>query len=173
MTAEIQFSGHRFSSLVEARWAAFFEAAGLIYEYRKRGFNVNRRGHVPCFWLSSLNTWFEVAELNPPAFIRRRCNELAVQSMFDVLLAVGAPEPREQIYRFRANGDSDGPWFFADDRRNEGEFWLMADSDGRFEGHSIGAHTGPDHDRYPLVHSATKLGYEAAVTAFAKGTNSI
>jgi hypothetical protein len=52
---------------------------------------------------------------------------------------------------------------FADDRRNENEFWLAA-NDGS-EGFSIGPDHGPPHDRLPNLYGAAGRGYKAAMSA--------
>jgi hypothetical protein len=83
-------------------------------------------------------------------------------------MAIGAPEPRDQLLVFSPR-DTTGAgafprqdevrFYFADDRRNEGEFWLLSDAGAAA---SIGPQTGPDHDRPPGLYGATRRGYEAA-----------
>ena len=38
---ETYYKGYRFRSRLEARWAVFFDAAGIKYEYEPEGFEVN------------------------------------------------------------------------------------------------------------------------------------
>ena len=38
---ETVYNGYRFRSRLEARWAVFFDAAGIKYEYEPEGFDVN------------------------------------------------------------------------------------------------------------------------------------
>ena len=37
---ETEYYGHRFRSRIEARWAVFFNAIGLKYEYEIEGFQM-------------------------------------------------------------------------------------------------------------------------------------
>ena len=37
---ETEYDGHRFRSRIEARWAVFFNAIGLKYEYEIEGFQM-------------------------------------------------------------------------------------------------------------------------------------
>ena len=38
---ETEYDGHRFRSRLEARWAVFFNAIGLTYEYEIEGFEMD------------------------------------------------------------------------------------------------------------------------------------
>ena len=38
---ETEYDGHRFRSRLEARWAVFFNAVGLTYEYEIEGFEMD------------------------------------------------------------------------------------------------------------------------------------
>ncbi len=58
---EPQYSGYRFRSRLEARWAVFFDALGLQWEYEKQGYKLGGAGwYLPDFWLPSLDTWVEI-----------------------------------------------------------------------------------------------------------------
>lgn len=55
------YNGYKFRSRLEARWAVFFDAAGLAYEYEKEGFELSTGdSYLPDFWLPGLQIWFEV-----------------------------------------------------------------------------------------------------------------
>lgn len=61
---ETHYKGYRFRSRLEARWAVFFDALGIAYEYEPEGFEVpfedgNIR-YLPDFRLPGLNLWVEV-----------------------------------------------------------------------------------------------------------------
>lgn len=62
---ETIYNGYRFRSRLEARWAVFFDAVGLTYEYEKQGFDLGDGiRYLPDFWLPSLRMWVEIkAEL--------------------------------------------------------------------------------------------------------------
>lgn len=45
------YKGYRFRSRLEARWAVFFDALGVKYEYEQEGYNLNGIYYLPDFWL--------------------------------------------------------------------------------------------------------------------------
>lgn len=55
---ETEYDGHRFRSRLEARWAVFFNAIGLDYEYEIEGFEMDGIKYLPDFYIPSLNRWF-------------------------------------------------------------------------------------------------------------------
>lgn len=57
---ETEYDGHRFRSRLEARWAVFFNAVGLTYEYEIEGFEMDGTRYIPDFYIPSLNRWFEI-----------------------------------------------------------------------------------------------------------------
>ncbi|HAR34367.1 MAG TPA: hypothetical protein DCR95_09875 [Desulfobacter sp.] len=60
---ETQYSGYKFRSRLEARWAVFFDAAGIKYQYEPQGYEVginNRKKYLPDFFLPDTKTWVEV-----------------------------------------------------------------------------------------------------------------
>ena len=48
---ETVYNGYRFRSRLEARWAVFFDAAGIKYQYESEGFEVNPYGDTPIRYL--------------------------------------------------------------------------------------------------------------------------
>jgi hypothetical protein len=94
---ETSYDGHRFRSRAEAGWAVFFNAAGLRYEYEKEGFDLNGVWHLPDFWLPEIGFWLEIKGGEPTEQKEGLCQELADRSGQPVLLAIGAPEPRNQL----------------------------------------------------------------------------
>lgn len=56
---ETRYKGHRFRSRLEARWAVFFQAAGIKWIYEQEGFVVNGKPYLPDFYLPGLG-YFEV-----------------------------------------------------------------------------------------------------------------
>jgi hypothetical protein len=161
---ETNYDGHRFRSRTEARWAVFFKTAGIQYEYEKEGVVVDGKPYLPDFWLNEMKLWMEIKGTRPTPDEHKLCELLAVESGYGVMLAVGAPKPEGQIFWFptRPNHCDGELYYIADDRRNENEFWLMSEGGS---GVVIGPASGPNHGREPLVHSASKAGYEAAKTA--------
>ncbi len=58
---ETQYKGYRFRSRLEARWAVFFDALGIEWEYEKEGYDLGEAGwYLPDFWLPEYGSFFEV-----------------------------------------------------------------------------------------------------------------
>jgi hypothetical protein len=61
MTTAIEtlYKGYRFRSRLEARWAVFFDALGVDWQYEPQGYEVGGQRYLPDFWLHMLG-WVEV-----------------------------------------------------------------------------------------------------------------
>ena len=57
---ETVYNGYRFRSRLEARWAVFFRAVGIEYQYEPEGFDMDGLRYLPDFYLPSIDRWFEV-----------------------------------------------------------------------------------------------------------------
>lgn len=62
---ETEYNGYRFRSRLEARWAVFFDAAGLKYQYEPDGFEVKWSDaeiyrYLPDFYLPDFDVWVEI-----------------------------------------------------------------------------------------------------------------
>ena len=65
---ETEYKGYRFRSRLEARWAVFFDAAGIEWKYEPEGYEVNVGSPeepnivrwLPDFYLPHTKTWVEV-----------------------------------------------------------------------------------------------------------------
>ena len=58
---ETIYNGYRFRSRLEARWAVFFDALGVKYEYEKEGYNLGTLGcYLPDFLLPEEGWFIEV-----------------------------------------------------------------------------------------------------------------
>lgn len=57
---ETVYNGYRFRSRLEARWAVFFDAAGIKYEYEPEGYEVDGTRYLPDFYLPELDVHVEV-----------------------------------------------------------------------------------------------------------------
>lgn len=58
---ETVYNSYRFRSRLEARWAVFFDALEVEYEYEKEGFDLGEYGwYLPDFWLPRNNTYLEI-----------------------------------------------------------------------------------------------------------------
>ncbi len=63
---ETHYAGCRFRSRLEARWAVFFDRAGIAWQYEPQGYQIDvageKRPYLPDFWLPDVDggTWCEV-----------------------------------------------------------------------------------------------------------------
>jgi len=107
---ETQYQGYRFRSRLEARWAVFFDALGVKWEYEPEGYDLTdtydestetdggmspwpdgRLLYLPDFWLPEKQLF---AEIKPSAFSdeeREKCRLLAMQTGYGCLMLSGVP----------------------------------------------------------------------------------
>lgn len=65
---ETVYNGYRFRSRLEARWAVFFDAAGIKYQYEPEGYKLSDgRMYLPDFYLPEADTHIEVKADTPSA----------------------------------------------------------------------------------------------------------
>lgn len=57
---QTKYRGYHFRSRLEARWAVFFDAAHMKWEYEPEGFSVDGVPYLPDFYLPDLDCYFEV-----------------------------------------------------------------------------------------------------------------
>ena len=110
---ETVYRGYRFRSRLEARWAVFFDALEIEWEYETQGYKLPTRGnYLPDFWLPEFSGGAHV-EVKPAGVLRdpialgelRELAEEFTASMFAsgriteacLLLAVGLPEPYQKF----------------------------------------------------------------------------
>jgi len=59
------FRGYKFRSRLEARWAVYFDALGIEWEYEPEGFDLGDAGwYLPDFYLPELDAWIEIKPKN-------------------------------------------------------------------------------------------------------------
>ena len=62
---DTEYKGYRFRSRLEARWAVFFDAMEVQYEYEPEGFQVGgSEAYLPDFYLPDLRTYVEIKPTN-------------------------------------------------------------------------------------------------------------
>ncbi len=62
---ETNYEGINFRSRIEARWAVFLDALGIVWEYEKEGLDLEGTWYLPDFWLPQLELWLEIKGAAP------------------------------------------------------------------------------------------------------------
>jgi hypothetical protein len=107
---ETRYKGYRFRSRLEARWAVFFDALGIEWEYEKEGYDLGEVGwYLPDFWLHPGQNHVVVVEIKPASPTTNelaRCRALRDVLAVPVILFPGEPPvlrekhwPGEDEYR--------------------------------------------------------------------------
>lgn len=87
---ETEFDGYRFRSRLEARWAMFFKALEIPYEYEPEGFECEGVRYLPDFYLPEQKQWLEM---------KPECPERgSIDEAKHVMLAQWAKERDEQVF---------------------------------------------------------------------------
>lgn len=102
---ETEYRGYRMRSRLEARWAIFFDALGIAWEYEKEGFDLGKAGYyLPDFWLPHTVTglaeegwgfWCEIKPLRAADVELQKAIALATHTKHNVLLVQGNCWPGE------------------------------------------------------------------------------
>lgn len=114
---ETRYKGYRFRSRLEARWAVFFDALGVSWEYEKEGYDLGPAGwYLPDFWLPGVydrhcqkpGIWIEI---KPEEFTQAesdRCGGLSVATGSPVFEMWGLPTEHEGVW-WSMSPDPSGP----------------------------------------------------------------
>ncbi len=81
---QTRYKGHKFRSRLEARWAVFFDVAGIKWIYEHEGFVINNTPYLPDFFLPEFG-YFEVK--GKPEYDHNLMQEFSNQSGEIVILA--------------------------------------------------------------------------------------
>lgn len=92
-----RYKGYRFRSRLEARWAVFFDAIGLKWEYELEGLALPSRNYLPDFYLTDLGVWVEVKPTDAD-YDRELSREVVWVSKRPIVWLDGTPDRRH--YRF-------------------------------------------------------------------------
>lgn len=96
---ETPYNGYRFRSRLEARWAVFFDALGIPYEYEKEGYDLGKLGlYLPDFWMPRFGGWIEIKGQQPTPEETLKVQELAIQSgRYATMIIWGTPGEEDGI----------------------------------------------------------------------------
>jgi hypothetical protein len=112
---ETHYNGYRFRSRLEARWAVFFDALKIPYDYEREGFKLDAGPYLPDFLLLEPRPriWVEIKPEFPEAEDEARALfnkmfELCLRSKQHTVTFFGKPFPGEyKIMFFGYRGESD------------------------------------------------------------------
>lgn len=99
---ETHYNGYRFRSRLEARWAVFFDAAGIRYEYEPEGFTLqNGLCYLPDFYLPDENIYVEVKPPRKGAWKEiQKASHFVGNQIQCLLLLSNIPEYGPHVYYF-------------------------------------------------------------------------
>jgi len=100
---ETRYNGYRFRSRTEARWAVFFDALGVKYEYEPEGFELPEGRYLPDFRLRDPRVtapiWIEIKGRRPSASEFAKLDALFMGETCSVYALVGSPGDLETSFR--------------------------------------------------------------------------
>lgn len=95
---ETQYKGYRFRSRLEARWAVFFDALSVPWEYEKEGYDLGAAGwYLPDFWLPKVRVWIEIKGEQPTEIEMNKLAALTQAADDFGLIVCGTPR-EERCY---------------------------------------------------------------------------
>lgn len=96
---ETEYNGILFRSRLEARWAVFFDAAGVKYEYEPYSFMLGGIGYVPDFYLPDYELYVEVKPFRKGAFteIAKTFGLIGSEKIKSLLILSAFPEGTDII----------------------------------------------------------------------------
>jgi hypothetical protein len=131
-----EYGGVTFRSRLEARWALFFDALGVIWQYEPEGFDLPSGLYVPDFWVSGAG-WFEVKPRSGDSRAVALVNELAVVTGEQVSIAWGTAFALHQGMTLREAGiATNAPGEKADQPEDLGRLWWFSAWQGCRNGHA-------------------------------------
>ena len=92
---ETVYNGYRFRSRLEAKWAVFFDAVGIKYQYEIEGYEMDDIRYLPDFYLPEYDRWFEIKGKPMSIAEVKKCEEFCFRKdneniKFSIL--IGYPE---------------------------------------------------------------------------------
>ena len=96
---QTEYKGYRFRSRLEARWAVFFDAAEIEWDYEPEGFDLGDAGYyLPDFYLPKEGLWVEVKAKDLSETEREKAYSLSSQTDSAVICLNQIHDPKEGDY---------------------------------------------------------------------------
>jgi hypothetical protein len=92
---ETRYKGYRFRSRLEARWAIFFDAMGIKWEYERQGYHTEYGPYLPDFYLPEVgvrglgSSLVEVKPIKPTDIEEGKLREVADSLGIGAIILVG------------------------------------------------------------------------------------
>lgn len=102
---QTEYKGYKFRSRLEARWAVFFDAAGIKWEYEPQGFECeDGTRYLPDFYLPEYDWYAEVKAPRSGAVeeVEKACKFLGSKIKVLVILGNIPPKSDADLYHYRA-----------------------------------------------------------------------
>jgi hypothetical protein len=127
---QTRYRGHKYRSRLEARWAVFFDALGIKFEYEKEGYVLPSGNYLPDFWLPEHKYFIEIKGQAQTDEEETLATELAEQSGHRVFIFSGSITDLDEEnypYVIAANVHTpDGSW-------DNYQLWCECPTCGRLE----------------------------------------
>lgn len=157
---ETSYRGYRFRSRLEARWAVFFDAIGIVWDYENEGFELGEgERYLPDFHLAHFERedgmYVEIKPEGSRGVDFRKAILFANRQHIPVLMAIGAPGAGPFVL---CDGHSSlRAWFdskYLPGGRNGSELRLYTDALDQ---------DGPSPDRFPwsAIHAARGARFDS------------
>jgi hypothetical protein len=115
---ETNYKGYKFRSRLEARWAVFFDTAGIAWEYEPEGYVLSDgRKYLPDFYLPKEELHVEIKGISPDDNTWEKLEKFANEKGTPLLVVCGIAQQEAQIIFPRSHGPL--PCFVAVSPKNE------------------------------------------------------
>lgn len=161
---ETVYSGYRFRSRAEARWAVFLKTLGVSFQYEAEGFDIDGAWYLPDFWVADWNSFIEVKnDKSNPLVGFYTCAKLSELSGRRVLLLNGVP-PNYTMIAWDVDGEY-APARFTQCRKCTAIYIEEHDGDGGAYALEPCDLSCPNSDKWPTPGAYLTAALEAAQQA--------
>lgn len=119
-----EYAGILFRSRTEARWAHFYDALNITWEYEREGFDIDGVNYLPDFWLPEQERWVEVKGVRPTLLEQEKCQWLADGTGHPALMVWGEPTPPDVLMGL-PNGEADQALVFTSEWDDHSFWWCV------------------------------------------------
>ncbi len=107
---ETKFRGITFRSRLEARWAVFMNALGVMFDYEPEGYDLDGLFYLPDFWLPKQKVFLEIKPEEPSDEELEKARRLSELSKRAVLISFGQPRVPDFDHQDSMQSITSGGW---------------------------------------------------------------